>query len=384
LLIVASAGFGCHFAWTQGAYHGPVLAAFAVAMALGLELAKPFAIEGVFSCLRNWAIGRASAMALLAIVAVGYSLTAELSLMAMTRGDAAAERMKVSGATKDDRAELTRLLAERSAMAFIAATADMVMAAREAVAAAERTRKAECGDGNVKQRGANCRAREADEGAARQKLSEATANKAATDRAAKLDAEAATVRARLAEAPATSVADPGASALAGYLRLFGVNVPATTLAEALVLVGVVALEAGSSLAVVLVRAVSAGHQAPSRPLPTYLPEVSGRTAPPPTQSQPALPDTKPTGKPNDDGSRPRGKRPKMPAKGRTPASKRRLGNVVRLVQREGGHLKAGQRELAKRLKLSKSRTHELLKEAAAAGMLRVETSKQGTSVALAG
>jgi hypothetical protein len=66
LLMLASAGFGCHFAWTQGAHHGPALATFAVAMALGLELAKPFAIERVFSCLRAWAFGRALAMPRLA------------------------------------------------------------------------------------------------------------------------------------------------------------------------------------------------------------------------------------------------------------------------------------------------------------------------------
>jgi hypothetical protein len=55
----------------KGAHHGPFLAAFAVAMALGLELAKGFAVEAVFSSLRTWAIGRALAMALLAVVAVG-------------------------------------------------------------------------------------------------------------------------------------------------------------------------------------------------------------------------------------------------------------------------------------------------------------------------
>jgi hypothetical protein len=382
--MIASAGFGCYFAWTQGAHHGPVLAAFAVAMALGLELAKPFAVEAVFSSLRSWGICRALAMLVLATVAIGYSLTAELSLMAMARGDAAAERMKVSAATKDDRAELARLLAERSAMTFTAATAETVGAAREAVAGAERTRKAECGNGRAGQRGSNCRAREADEAVARQKLSEAIADKAATDRAAKLDAEAAIVRARLSKAPVASTADPGASALASYLCLFGVNVPASMLAEWLVLVGVVALEVGSALAVVLVRAVSTGHQASKKSPPTHSLDVSGRTPARPAQSQLALPDTKPAEKPNRDGSKSGGKRPQKSAKGRTPASKRRLSNVVRLVQRAGGHLDGGQRELARKLKLSKSRTHELLKEGAAAGMLKVKTSKLGTSVALAG
>jgi disulfide bond formation protein DsbB len=92
LLVLSSAGFGAYFAWSQAEHHGPALAVLAVAMALGLETAKPFAVEAVFDCLRRWAIGRALAMLALAIVAIGYSLTAELSLMAQTRGDATATR----------------------------------------------------------------------------------------------------------------------------------------------------------------------------------------------------------------------------------------------------------------------------------------------------
>jgi hypothetical protein len=263
--MLASAGFGCHFAYTQGVHHGAALAACAVAMALGLELAKPFAIEGVFSCLRTWAIGRALAMALLGFVAVAYSLTAELSLMASTRADGAAERTKASDTAKDDRAELARLTSERAAMAFTPATAETVTAAREAVAAAERTRKAECGDGSAKQRGPNCRAREADEAAARAALTKTIADKATTDRAAKLDTDAASVRGRLANAaPVAGTADPGAAALAGYLATFGLSVPPSLLAQWLVLVAVLALELGSALAVVLVRAAGAPHRSQSQ------------------------------------------------------------------------------------------------------------------------
>jgi hypothetical protein len=65
-------------------------------MALGLEGAKPFAIEGVFVSLRSWSLGRAIAMAALGVVAVAYSLTAELSLMAAIRADKAAERTLAS------------------------------------------------------------------------------------------------------------------------------------------------------------------------------------------------------------------------------------------------------------------------------------------------
>jgi hypothetical protein len=279
LLVIASTGYGTVFAYTQGIHHGAALAVCAVAMALGLELAKPFAIEGMFSCLRNWAFGRALAMALLGFVAIAYSLTAELSLMAATRGDVAAERTKASDATKDDRAELVRLVAERAALTFTAATAETVAAARETVAAAERTRTAECG-----KRGPNCRAREGDEAVARTALGKATADKAATDWAAKLDTDAAVVRARLARAsPVAGVADPGAAALQSWLRLFGLSVPAAMLSELLVLLGVIALEAGSALSIVLVRAVGGSHDAASS---WTAPQHSGvdRQAPEPARS----------------------------------------------------------------------------------------------------
>lgn len=62
-----------------------MLGALSVLMALGLEGAKPFAVEGVFAALRSWSLGRAVAMTALAVVAVAYSLTAELSLKRVWR-----------------------------------------------------------------------------------------------------------------------------------------------------------------------------------------------------------------------------------------------------------------------------------------------------------
>jgi hypothetical protein len=263
-------------------------------------------------------------------------------------------------------------------MRFTPATADTVAAAREAVTAAANVRAAECA-----KRGHHCRARESDETTARATLAKAISDKAATDQAARIDTAVATVRTRLATAPATASADPGAAALANYLGLFGLSVPAALLGEAMVLVGVVALELGSSLSVVLVGAFG-GHRT-ARVL-TYqtalnVPEPGVR---PSDRPQTALPDTKPTG--NTDGDGPRGgrKAKRMPATKRTRAKARRLGSVVRLVAKNGGQLAGSQRDLAKRLGLGKSRTHELLREAAAAGLLAVETSKLGTRVALAG
>ena len=49
MLVFSSASFGAYFAHTQAAPpHGPAVVVLAVAMALGIECAKPFAVEGVF------------------------------------------------------------------------------------------------------------------------------------------------------------------------------------------------------------------------------------------------------------------------------------------------------------------------------------------------
>ena len=56
LLIIASAGFGMLFAWQVGSRHDAVLGALSVAMALGLELSKPFAISSAFASLRQWRV----------------------------------------------------------------------------------------------------------------------------------------------------------------------------------------------------------------------------------------------------------------------------------------------------------------------------------------
>jgi hypothetical protein len=92
LLVIASAGFGKLFAWQVGSKHDAVLGALSVAMALGLELSKPFAISSAFTSLRQFRVITAAALTLVGLLAIGYSLQAELTFMSMTRGDLIAER----------------------------------------------------------------------------------------------------------------------------------------------------------------------------------------------------------------------------------------------------------------------------------------------------
>ena len=60
-----------------------------------------------------------------------------------------------------------------------------------------------------------------------------------------------------------------------------------------------------------------------------------------------------------------------------------LGYVIDLLKAKGGRIEGGQRAIARTLGLSKSRAHELLHELAAAGAVRLATSRAGTIVALA-
>jgi hypothetical protein len=121
-----------------------------------------------------------------------------------------AETAKASAAIADARADLARIAAERKALpAFTPATAETVAAARRAADTATKNREAECD-----KRGPNCRQRELDEQTAADKLATATTAKAITDQAAKLDSDAAAIRAQLGKAPAVKDANPLGNALA--------------------------------------------------------------------------------------------------------------------------------------------------------------------------
>ena len=104
-------------------------------------------------------------------------------------------------------------------MKFAATDADAVKAAQAAVFAAEASRQRECGNGEPRQRGTNCRTRETEEAARRETLTVALANRALTDQAAKLDTEAAAIRARLKTAQPVKEGNPLGEALGHLLPI---------------------------------------------------------------------------------------------------------------------------------------------------------------------
>lgn len=242
LLVVASTGFGCVFAWGQGSQHGPLMAALSVVMATGLELAKPLAVTGAFAAARDWQPGRALGLALLAVLAVAYSLTAELTLMAGTRGDLAAERAERADAATNARSRRDRIEAELTALGTLR-PATTIHAEIEGLLIDPRV--GDCSKIDGPKSRATCPV-----------VANLRAELATTERRETLERTLAGLSAPpgATAAAAVKAADPGATALVAYLTALGLtNVSPAGIAEFLVLVPVLALEIGSALAAVLAR-----------------------------------------------------------------------------------------------------------------------------------
>lgn len=334
-----------------------MLGALSVLMALGLEGAKPFAIEGVFAALRSWSIGRAVAMAALGLVAVAYSLTAELSLIASIRADTAAERT-IAGDTAD--VARARYADAKAELAALPATRPTGTIAAEIERLRTTPGLASCDDTAAKGYGpitrrvcaeiATLRA-EGETAAHRERLRQALA---AAERG-------------MISAPPTTKGDPAASAMATYLAVFGVSVAVASLSEWLALMPVLALEIGSALALVLVHGTHIGTGSPisgtkgaSRGSPscrTGVPSVSGDVA---GEAYTGLYEA-PTDAPRN-----------------TPLRAALLTHL----RDAGGSLRTGQRALAKTLGASTTELHRTLHALAATGVIALHAAPTGTELRL--
>lgn len=374
-LVIASMGFGAVFAWSSGAEHGPLLASLMVMMAVGLELAKPIAVASAFSAFRRWAIFRGTALALLAIVSVGYSLTAELQLVAGSRGDRVAKR-EAAIESHDDRRESVK--AARAELATLAPSRTVGEAQADITRLLAANPKAD-----------GCRHAAMATSTARYicpRVALLLGEIARAERRAALQATIGKGTDQKAPAAVVKNADPGAQALATYLGAVGVSVQAGLLSDWMVLVPVIALELGAALALLLVQSVSAGqpiglvtgHQTTS----VVEQKADTRTDTQPAQLDSTQAATKNPANTGDPGPKPGRKRTRAKPPKRTRDTKRRLGNVVDLLKARGGHATGGQRGMAKQLRLSKSRVNELLRELDDAGTVKLKTTRKGTSVAL--
>lgn len=248
-LVLASSGFGGAYAWQAGAHSAlviggvPLLACLAVLMALSLEIAKPYAVANCLALFRDWQPVQGGMLAILGLIAVTYSLTSELSLLAMLRSDAAAQRQSAINASTDEVA-----VAKRQADRFEAAHREL---ATMAPTRAPGEVQAEI-DALLLERGADgCLS--VDGPVTKRvcpKVADLRIELARAKRRGQLEAGMASasntaVSRRLAD---VDVADPGATALSTYLAALGLVVQPDVVAQWLVLVPVLALEIGSALA----------------------------------------------------------------------------------------------------------------------------------------
>ena len=165
------------------------------------------------AAVRLWFMGhRLGSVTIGVIAAAALIVTFTNSLGAIAgRADVTlAERTRVADARKDDRAELKRLQDALAAVGTFTATDEAaVAAAKRSADTATSNRIAECD-----KRGPNCRQREIEEQIAARSLASITAGKAATDRATKLEADIAAIRARLATGEVVANPNPLGSVLA--------------------------------------------------------------------------------------------------------------------------------------------------------------------------
>ena len=241
-LIIASASFGAYYAGALGAEQGTLLAILSIAMAIGLELAKPFSIAAAFDAFRSSRISQGVAVALLGVVAISYSLSAELSLWATMRSDRIAVRAAESNVANSARDQYQRAKLELDGLPSARPAAEL-QSLIDGVLSDPRAGGCVVIDGKFTRD--NC-----------PKVAEWKAEQARSQRRVQLEQTIHEAEAAMASGRVAKTADPGATALATYLAIFGLKVEPSLLTELLVLVGVLALELGSALSLVLVQAVS--------------------------------------------------------------------------------------------------------------------------------
>lgn len=150
------------------------------------------------------------------VLSLSNSLGAIVSRSAHTTQDAITHNRNIEAAEKErDRLETLR----RDMPVFNWVSAEAVDAAKTALANATTAKNAECGNGDPKQRGRNCKAKEDAEAAASTAFTEATNSRAQTDKAEQLDKDAGAERAKLATLGASKEVNQQGSAIARLFRM---------------------------------------------------------------------------------------------------------------------------------------------------------------------
>jgi hypothetical protein len=183
------------------------------------------------AAVKAWIDGRHRRLSLFigAVAILAFFMTAYISLSGLvSRSDRiTAARQDAVDDKASNKEQIDALTAERRALKFSRASQASVDAAKMLATQATTARIAECGNGEPKQRGGQCRQKETDETAAIKTLGEATANKAATDRADEIDAQLKDLRRKpKGEAGAVGVVNPMTELLSGIVGAWAATLTA--------------------------------------------------------------------------------------------------------------------------------------------------------------
>ena len=360
-LVLASAGFGAYYAWTTGLQHGYALACLMVVMAVALELAKPLSLAAAFAAFRSWSVLRGAVLALLAAVAIAYSLTAELSLMATSRGDAVAAREAVFKAASNGEADGRRARERHDQAKAELDTLPSARPARELQAEIDGLLLTPGAEGCVAINGKVTRD-------VCPKVVLLRVEKARADRREELQQTLTQPLPTPAVVPTAhkvvGASDPGASALSAYLAVFGVIITPAILSEWLVLVGVLALEVGSASAMLLVQGVA-------------VPRRVDATAPGPAVNSETRVQKEHKAvvqvvhRANTSGS-----------DDTAQAREKVKDAIVGRLREQGGSVKGGERGLAKLIGTNRSTMKRAMNGLVLAGVIAAEATRNGTMIRL--
>lgn len=336
LLIVASALLGAWFGFQVGSEHHVAIAVLFAAAALGGELLKPFAVAGVFEAIRERSFTRAAACLMLAAMCVVYSVAAELTLAAGSRGDMAAGRAHAATEHRALRERRARAEAELAGLSSARTAAEIGPSIAKALAAAG-IKDCDRAPETVAGRRACAEVRTLEVEAAR------------SERRRELEQTIADASASLsADRVHVKDADPLAAVLSAYASEAGRPIAPDRISPWLALIPVLFLEIGSAFGLVVARSI---------PISPETPATGGRD-PEPIRAV----------------SRPSGPQPL--------ALGQRAARVLAYLAAHGP-LAGGQRSMARALGLSKSTLNISLRELERAGHVVLDTSPTGTRVMLA-
>lgn len=241
-LVIASAGMGALFAFKLGSQQGIIFAALAVIMAVGLETVKPFAVSQALIAFAAWSIARGIGLALLALIAIAYSLTAEISLAAMSRTDLIATRKADSSKASSTGTQYANAVEELKSLKDVRTKQQL---------------QAEIVKLNADNPRISCQplggpvSREICP-----KIAALEGEQSRADRRAALE-RIVDRYTQSSNGELQKIDDPGADAMKTYLASLGINADVHTITNYLTLVFVLALELGSALSVVLLNSMSA-------------------------------------------------------------------------------------------------------------------------------